>query len=218
MSPGYSLDDYVPVNERLELFRRDHPTWGLVCNLRFEGDAILARAEITDETGRVIAAGHAEEIRGVSMVNRTSAVENAETSAWGRALANLGYEVKRGVASREEMRKVTEAGETDSRSGERTQKRTRGSAKENAPQAGNVTTLPRPSDDDVARHPAAGGGLPQDQAIARKAGELGLSEEERQEAIWLVTGRTRSGKDVKAREVPLIFAQLEAMAKAKADA
>src|SRR5919106_2336458 len=117
MSPGYNLDDYVPVNERLEQFRRDHPTWGLVCKLRFEGDAILARAEITDETGRVIAVGHAEEIRGQSLVNRTSAVENAETSAWGRALACLGYEVKRGVVSREEMEKVSRAEERAQKDG-----------------------------------------------------------------------------------------------------
>jgi hypothetical protein len=202
MSPGYNLDDYVPVNERLEQFRRDHPTWGLVCKLRFEGDAILARAEITDETGRVIAVGHAEEIRGQSLVNRTSAVENAETSAWGRALACLGYEVKRGVVSREEMEKV-------SRAEERAQK-------DGAPRPGNVTQLPAPTADDVARHPANGPRLPRDQAIAARAEQLGLSEDERMDAIERVTdGRTRSGKELRAGEGSLVFAEMEAMAKAK---
>lgn len=108
--PNFNLDDYVTVNERLEMFRKDHPLWGLEASIKFDGNAVLARAVITDETGRLIACGHAEEIRDVSPVNKTSAVENCETSAWGRALANLGYEVKRGVASREEMEKVARAG------------------------------------------------------------------------------------------------------------
>jgi hypothetical protein len=47
-------------------------------------------AYIKDNDGRVIGKGHAEEIRNVGPVNRTSAVENCETSAIGRALANIG--------------------------------------------------------------------------------------------------------------------------------
>lgn len=108
MGPGdrFNLDEYVTVNERLDAFRREHPDWGIETALKFVDAAILAKATITDETGRVIATGHAEEIRGASPVNKTSAVENAETSAVGRALAFVGYEVKRGIASREEMAKV----------------------------------------------------------------------------------------------------------------
>lgn len=106
-SPGFNLNDYIQVHERLELFRKDHPDWGLLTEITVDdGQRIVIRATITDQSGRFIATGHAEEVRGSSPVNRTSAVENAETSAWGRALANLGYEVKRGVASREEMEKV----------------------------------------------------------------------------------------------------------------
>jgi len=116
----------------------------------------------------------------------------------------------------------SEAGDAGSQSGGRSQTDIRGSArKENAPRTGNVTQLPTPSDDDVARHPAAGGEprLPRDQAIAMRADELGLSEEERQEAIWVVTNhRTRSGKDLRAGEGSLVFAQLDAMAKAKSGA
>src|SRR5262249_28745958 len=53
------------------------------------------------------ATGHAFEQRGVgSRANRTSHIENCETSAIGRALAMLGFEVERGIASREEMEKV----------------------------------------------------------------------------------------------------------------
>lgn len=170
------LDDYVPVNERLVLFRADHPDWSLICHLSFDGDAILARAEIADETGRIIAVGHAEEIRDKTPVNKTSAVENAETSAWGRALASLGYEVKRGIASREEMEKV-------SRSQGRAQPRTRGSAKENGPGAGTTRTATP------------------DQALAIHASELGISEQDRKDVLRAITkGRTDSGKDLEPHE------------------
>jgi hypothetical protein len=54
----------------------------------------------------VAGVGHAEEVRGAGMVNKTSALENCETSAWGRALAAAGLEVRAGIASKQEMEKV----------------------------------------------------------------------------------------------------------------
>lgn len=55
-----------------------------------QGTPIVVKATVTDATGRILATGHAEEIRGKGQVNATSALENAETSAIGRALASLG--------------------------------------------------------------------------------------------------------------------------------
>lgn len=100
----FDLRTYVPVHERLAKFRVDHPLWGLITQvISDDGKRIVMRAVVTDEEGRHLASGHAEEIRGEGQVNKTNPVENCETSAWGRALANLGYSIDRGIASREEM-------------------------------------------------------------------------------------------------------------------
>jgi Holliday junction resolvasome RuvABC DNA-binding subunit len=73
-----------------------------------ESGFVLMRAEVyrSPDDASAAATGHAFEVRGESYVNKTSYVENAETSAVGRALAMLGFEVKRGIASREELQKT----------------------------------------------------------------------------------------------------------------
>jgi hypothetical protein len=103
--------DYVPVSERLEHFYSDHPQGRILTNI-VEHDAengfVLIRAEVYREQGDAVpsATGHAFENRSEGYVNKTSYIENCETSATGRALAMLGYEIKRGIASREEMEKT----------------------------------------------------------------------------------------------------------------
>lgn len=106
------LDNYVTVAERIAAFHHSFPE-GRICTQILEHDAqsgfILMRAEIyrSSDDASPSATGHAFEVRGDSYVNRTSYIENAETSAVGRALALLGFEVRRGIASREEMEKVS---------------------------------------------------------------------------------------------------------------
>jgi hypothetical protein len=81
----------MTVAYRVGHFREVHPNWSIITTIidRTEKDVVL-RAEIADETGRILATGHAEESRTSSQINRTSALENAETSAIGRCLAALG--------------------------------------------------------------------------------------------------------------------------------
>lgn len=83
--------EYQTVALRVQLFRDKHPEHGLNTSVVVrDDDCVVVRAEILDPAGRCIATGHAEEYRKTSQINRTSALENAETSAIGRALAAFG--------------------------------------------------------------------------------------------------------------------------------
>ena len=83
--------EYVEVNERIKYFRKAYPKYSLTSEvIEKTSDSILIIASILNEEGRLIANGLAEENRGSSYINKTSYVENCETSAWGRALANFG--------------------------------------------------------------------------------------------------------------------------------
>jgi len=97
---------YVTVNERIKYFREHFDGYGLETELiecTFEG--CLMRAVIRNESGAIVATGFAREERAdkSSPVNKTSYVENCETSAWGRALANFGIGVDDSVASADEV-------------------------------------------------------------------------------------------------------------------
>ncbi|WP_314188802.1 hypothetical protein [Paracoccus yeei] len=85
---------YTTVAIRVEMMRRHAGAFGIATEIvhwaKEAGSPIVVKATVTDEAGRVLATGHAEEIRGKGNVNMTSALENAETSAIGRALAALG--------------------------------------------------------------------------------------------------------------------------------
>lgn len=100
---------YVMVKDRIREFRQDHPTWSLITNLeKMEGGNVVFFAKICDETGRIIATGYAWEQVNSSYINKTSAVENCETSAIGRCLACAGYLTDGAYASYEEMQKTVD--------------------------------------------------------------------------------------------------------------
>jgi len=101
---------YTTVAVRVELARRHFGAIGIATDViqwaTDNGQPIVVKATVTDEEGRVLATGHAEEVRGQGNVNRTSALENAETSAIGRALAALGINGGE-FASADEMTQAT---------------------------------------------------------------------------------------------------------------
>lgn len=106
---AFNLDDYEPVASRLDRFLKAHPDARVITDLvHYLSDIAVFKAELWLD-GEIIATGWAEEIRGQnSAVNKTSHLENCETGAVGRALANAGLSgsdfTKR--PSREEMGKV----------------------------------------------------------------------------------------------------------------
>ena len=82
--------EYLTVARRVHDFREKHPDYSITSKLISSDDNVIVRATIKDAHGRVLATGLAEEARGSTQINRTSALENAETSAVGRCLAFLG--------------------------------------------------------------------------------------------------------------------------------
>jgi hypothetical protein len=106
---AFNLDDYEPVEVRLEKYWKEHPDGRIETELleaskdRF---IILARIYRTEADAKSWTTGIAEETVTQRGVNQTSALENCETSAIGRALANAGYATKGKRPSKEEMSKV----------------------------------------------------------------------------------------------------------------
>ena len=83
--------EYQTVAYRVQIFREKHPDWTLATEvLHRDAECVVIRASISDEMGRLRSTGHSEEYRKATQINKTSALENAETSAIGRALAGLG--------------------------------------------------------------------------------------------------------------------------------
>ena len=105
----FNLDDYETVEERLVKFWKEHPDGQIHTKLVSSSSAqYIVEASIyrTEADPRPWTTGLAEETVQGRGVNATSALENCETSAIGRALANAGYATKGKRASREEMSKV----------------------------------------------------------------------------------------------------------------
>jgi len=105
----FNLADYEPVEVRLEKFIKDYPSFRIATELEVvEASRYIVKAYLYKDAsdGVAWATGYAEETVSSRGVNQTSALENCETSAIGRALANAGYAPKGKRPSREEMSKV----------------------------------------------------------------------------------------------------------------
>jgi hypothetical protein len=109
MNSMFNLEDYEPVEDRLAKFIKDFPDFRISTELvAHTNDRYIVKACIyrTYADSEPYSSGLAEETVSSRGVNSTSALENCETSAIGRALANAGYATKGRRASREEMLKV----------------------------------------------------------------------------------------------------------------
>ena len=100
---------YATVDSRVEFFREKFPTWSLETEypvLDLDKGICVCRVIVKDENGKQVADGYAHEWQSKpgSMVNKTSYIENAQTSAVGRALGFIGIGINgMGIATAEEV-------------------------------------------------------------------------------------------------------------------
>ena len=105
MGKESGLKDYVEVNVRIMKFYEKYPEGRILTEIvKWENEVIVMKATAYRDNSEVPASTwYAYEKEGSSFINKTSALENCETSAVGRALAILGFEIKKSVASKEEV-------------------------------------------------------------------------------------------------------------------
>ena len=97
--------DYVMVKDRITYFNSNYPNGSIVTELTTIDNRYIFKAIVTpdvENTNRIYT-GHAEEVVGSSQINKTSALENCETSAIGRALGSMGIGVDESFASADEV-------------------------------------------------------------------------------------------------------------------
>lgn len=98
--------EYVEVNQRVLYFRNEdqYKGWSLTSEiLHLTDESCVIKAVVRNAEGAEVASGIAQEDKSSSYINKTSYVENCETSAWGRALGNLGIGIETSIASSNEV-------------------------------------------------------------------------------------------------------------------
>lgn len=97
---------YVEVNERVKAFRAlpEFKSMSLETEIyAVDSESVIIRAVVRDEAGRIVSTGFAHEEKSSSNINRTSYIENCETSAVGRALGMLGIGIDTSIATADEV-------------------------------------------------------------------------------------------------------------------
>lgn len=96
--------NYVQVNDRVKAFRKVCPGGCIETDIVFQdAGTVTMKATIKDENGTVLGTGFAQEKESSSFINKTSYIENCETSAVGRALGFVGIGIDGSMASAEEV-------------------------------------------------------------------------------------------------------------------
>ena len=101
--------DYAEVNQRIKAFRMLFPTGKIVTNMISNENGIcIFRAEIYADNETLLGTGTAYEKENSTFINKTSYIENCETSAVGRALGMCGLGIDTSIASYEEVANAVE--------------------------------------------------------------------------------------------------------------
>lgn len=102
---NFDINEYATVNERIQEFYKKYKDGAIQTEIVSNQNGIIifkAYVYKTPEDTRPTV-GHAMEKEGSTFINKTSHIENCETSAVGRALAMLGFCIKKSIASKEEV-------------------------------------------------------------------------------------------------------------------
>ena len=95
--------NYIEVNQRIKAFRMLYPEGTIETEILFMADGVITMKAKVLNDGKLLATGTAQEKESSSFINKTSFVENCETSAVGRALGMLGIGIDTSIASAEEV-------------------------------------------------------------------------------------------------------------------
>lgn len=97
--------DYAEVNQRIKAFRMVYPEGKIENELISCQDGVCVfKSIVATNEGNILGIGHAYEKENSSLINKTSYIENCETSAVGRALGMAGFGIDTSVRSAEEMK------------------------------------------------------------------------------------------------------------------
>lgn len=100
--------EYGEVSERVKAFRYLHPEGTIDTEIiKLEDGICVIKAKVYNENGFLLGTGTAEEKEGSSYINKTSYIENCETSAVGRALSMAGFSIGTTIMSYQEIANAT---------------------------------------------------------------------------------------------------------------
>ena len=117
-------NEYIEVNERVKYFRELYPMGEILTHLiSDDGEKCTFKAEVLID-GLCVSTGHAFELMESSFVNKTSYIENCETSAIGRALGFLGIGIDTSIASADEVTNAISQQQSNNYQPEQTQDNT----------------------------------------------------------------------------------------------
>lgn len=103
ISHGGSSNQYVQVHEKVRIFRETYPTGKIQTEIvSHDGGMVVMKASVYVDN-ELVSTGHAYEKEGAGFVNKTSYIENCETSCVGRALSIFNIGVLDSLASAQEV-------------------------------------------------------------------------------------------------------------------
>ncbi|HVF66739.1 MAG TPA: hypothetical protein VM914_03695 [Pyrinomonadaceae bacterium] len=214
----FNPDEYITVHERIEKFYEKFPEGRILTSItehNAETGFVLMRAEVyrNPDDALPAATGHAYELRSAGHVQAGSYVEVCETSSVGRALALLGFEVRRGVASREEVIRGARKQQATAAAPPAPPERPAAERPSAAAERPAAATAP------PATAPAAPAAPELDEQILQAAGELGYDAAKVRKWVnqkYEVTGGLDSLTPHDKREVLKIFQEQSGRAQQKA--